>query len=357
MKGFTRDHKFIPMTDYKKVRKSRDQRAKTIGVRLARENNNVVGKALEKLRKTSDFEISPDHTWGYTETKPRLPTYGIGVAFAQDTKDINEKTHRFGKEGRGNRAFTTELGEDRLKEVLEDAKKEHLIFEFATVRDLIIDSQIITSTEKDRPVILKLTERERERYYLIAPRVDQSQLQKAVMAQVVRENIEFEKAVQEGKVREKTEPFPVGKRRPEGLGDQDVIEALQGKKELTRADLIAMQRQPRKARVPPDATKKELIKMLNGRFTELTGGDFVPATNFDFKNFKKEQVGQILEGSVEIPQTYYAIRNHKSGLIELRQKRFKPEFKRGREHPHDVIALARDLPELESMIKTIEASP
>jgi len=37
MKGFTRDHKFIPMTDYKKVtRKSRDQKAKTQGVRMKR---------------------------------------------------------------------------------------------------------------------------------------------------------------------------------------------------------------------------------------------------------------------------------------------------------------------------------
>jgi len=159
----------------------------------------------------------------------------------------------------------------------------------------------------------------------------------------------------ESLMRKKREPFAVGERRPSKLGDQDVIEAIQGKK-LTQADLIAMQRQPRKARVPPDATKKELIKMLDGRFTELTGGDFVPATNFDFKNFKKEQVGQILQGSVEIPKEYYAIRDQKSGLIELRQKRFKPEFKRGREHPHDVVAIARDLPELESMIKTIKGS-
>ncbi len=36
MKGFTRDHKFVPMTDYKKVRKSRDPEAKTQGVRLKR---------------------------------------------------------------------------------------------------------------------------------------------------------------------------------------------------------------------------------------------------------------------------------------------------------------------------------
>jgi len=39
VKGFTKDHKFIPMTDYKKVtRKSRDQKEKTQGVRMKKTN-------------------------------------------------------------------------------------------------------------------------------------------------------------------------------------------------------------------------------------------------------------------------------------------------------------------------------
>ena len=39
MKGFTKDKKFIPMTDYKKVtRKSRDPKAKTQGVRFKKTN-------------------------------------------------------------------------------------------------------------------------------------------------------------------------------------------------------------------------------------------------------------------------------------------------------------------------------
>jgi len=57
MKGFTRDKKFIPMTDYKKVtRKSRDTKTKTQGVRLARttvtklspitKDSKVVGKRI-----------------------------------------------------------------------------------------------------------------------------------------------------------------------------------------------------------------------------------------------------------------------------------------------------------------------
>jgi len=39
LKGFTKDHKFIPMTDYKKVtRKSRDPEVKTQGIRMKRRN-------------------------------------------------------------------------------------------------------------------------------------------------------------------------------------------------------------------------------------------------------------------------------------------------------------------------------
>jgi len=43
MKGFTKDDQFHPITDYKKgVRKSRDQSAKTEGVRKAREEYTVI---------------------------------------------------------------------------------------------------------------------------------------------------------------------------------------------------------------------------------------------------------------------------------------------------------------------------
>jgi len=40
MKGFTRDKKFVPMTDYKKVtRKSRDTKTKGVVIRKQRDNN------------------------------------------------------------------------------------------------------------------------------------------------------------------------------------------------------------------------------------------------------------------------------------------------------------------------------
>ena len=59
---------------------------------------------------------------------------------------------------------------------------------------------------------------------------------------------------------QKREPFPVGERRPENFGDQDVIDAVSGKK-LTQEDLIAMQRQPRKAL----SIHEDFIKNKQGR--------------------------------------------------------------------------------------------
>ena len=45
MKGFTRDHKFVPMTDYKKVTtKSRDQHAKTQGVKIRKARISIEQK-------------------------------------------------------------------------------------------------------------------------------------------------------------------------------------------------------------------------------------------------------------------------------------------------------------------------
>jgi len=70
MKGFTRDKKFIPMTDYKKVtRKSRDPKVKTQGVvirkksAIAEESNfDVAIKKLEKslLEGLNENQWSPD---------------------------------------------------------------------------------------------------------------------------------------------------------------------------------------------------------------------------------------------------------------------------------------------------------
>ncbi len=335
MKGFTRNNKFIPMTDYKKVtRKSRDQKAKTQGVRMKKTNVSSIkaGGTCFCGRTSVKGGLCPscrDNGVFFEKLKieqAQQNPKNVG-AMQRKAKTISiPKLHRVPQQEEGRVKFWAESSNGKTVSSLVQSK------DFADEMELRIalpDFETIT-VRGSKEIMDNLT-------------FDEF---------VDKTNMHLER---QHLMREKREPFPVGERRPTGLGDQDVIEAISGKK-TTQADLIAMQRQPRKARVPPDATKKELIKMLDGRFTELTGGDFVPATNFDFKNFKKEQVGQILEGSVEIPKEYYAIRDQKSGLIELRQKRFKPDFKRGREHPHDVIAIARDLPELESMIKTIKGS-
>jgi len=69
----------------------------------------------------------------------------------------------------------------------------------------------------------------------------------------------------EALMRKKREPFAVGERRPSKLGDQDVIEAISEKK-LTQADLIAMQRQPRKkGEISEEDFKRrqEIVRKLN----------------------------------------------------------------------------------------------
>ena len=76
MKGFTRDHKFIPITPYTKkgTRKSRDQNAKSEGVRLARIFQDDPD-AVEKLeRKLEELEKQKAYWKGL---KPLPRTYGI----------------------------------------------------------------------------------------------------------------------------------------------------------------------------------------------------------------------------------------------------------------------------------------
>ena len=59
MKGFTRDHKFVPMTDYKKVtRKSRDPKANTQGIKIERKARN--GK-LDTVPESVLFRVLSAH--------------------------------------------------------------------------------------------------------------------------------------------------------------------------------------------------------------------------------------------------------------------------------------------------------
>ncbi len=61
MKGFTRDHKFVPMTDYKKItRKSRDPNVKTQGVVIRKQRIVAEGRDTKKHIST-EFILAIDN--------------------------------------------------------------------------------------------------------------------------------------------------------------------------------------------------------------------------------------------------------------------------------------------------------
>jgi len=70
MKGFTRDNKFIPMTDYKKVtRKSRDQKEKTTGVRFRKLTKAQIKRFEEQTKQRKIIIDAHDK---------KFPPYHIG---------------------------------------------------------------------------------------------------------------------------------------------------------------------------------------------------------------------------------------------------------------------------------------
>jgi len=141
-------------TASQKVRDEEDKKNK--------KNPNLI--ALAKLQKNPKFKVSADHTYGYMDAELPLPNYVEGVAFAQNPRDSNGNLHRFGIDGEGAFRFSL-LGEDRLKEIVNDAKKAKLLEKFDTVRALISKSKVKVRTEADKPVIIILGKRR----YLVAP--------------------------------------------------------------------------------------------------------------------------------------------------------------------------------------------
>jgi len=80
MKGFTRNKKFVPMTDYKKVtRKSRDPEVKTQGVRLAR-----------KARETDSGEIPPEKIFDKNRLTKHDGRYFLVAEGYPDTLAVDE---------------------------------------------------------------------------------------------------------------------------------------------------------------------------------------------------------------------------------------------------------------------------
>ncbi len=85
MKGFTRDNKFVPMTDYKKVtRKSRDPKVKTQGVVIRKKSaiaeENSFDGAINKLEK-SLLEGLNEHEWSSDLQRLKDATWSVSVQY------------------------------------------------------------------------------------------------------------------------------------------------------------------------------------------------------------------------------------------------------------------------------------
>ncbi len=194
MKGFTRDNKFVPMTDYKKVtRKSRDPEVKIQGIKIERKARTL---AIPKLHRRIEAE-EPPRVKFWAESKN-----GTVIASLIQSNDF----------------------EDEM---------EIRVSGFPTMSDKF------------------------------AVRGHKSIMDQLSFDQFLdKVNLHLER---EALMRKKREPFPVGERRPTGLGDQDVIEAVSGKK-LTQTDLIAMQRATRKkGEISEEDFKRrqEIVRKLN----------------------------------------------------------------------------------------------
>jgi len=66
------------------------------------------------------------------------------------------------------------------------------------------------------------------------------------------------------------------------------------------------------------------------------------------RNTANEERNQPSDETVEY--TYYLRRDAVSGMLELRQTRFREQLKAGTSHPHDICAYARNKAEMEHMV-------
>jgi hypothetical protein len=85
MKGFTRNNKFVPITDYKKVtRKSRDPEVKTQGVVIRKKSaiaeENSFDVAIKKLEK-SLLEGLNEHEWSSDLQRLKDATWSVSVQY------------------------------------------------------------------------------------------------------------------------------------------------------------------------------------------------------------------------------------------------------------------------------------
>jgi len=134
MKGFTRDHKFHPISEYKKVtRKSRDQKEKTVGVRMKKQRGFLFVKDAEKNRGKNEravqdaFDVKTIQIWdGGNKVADRYTVivrddiFGMGENFDQfagnvSQRDINTGELAFSDKNFGKKLdFVPKIVRDRL---------------------------------------------------------------------------------------------------------------------------------------------------------------------------------------------------------------------------------------------------
>jgi hypothetical protein len=282
LKGFTKDHKFIPMTDYKKVtRKSRDQKAKTQGIRLAKNgldshqlmmtkfrqeearrdrfaspkwNSMTQAERLRALNKAGVFESAMGQKLQSREELSKLPYHEL-PHYAKT--DLGFHFFNLNKEGKPVRkARTVSIPKfHRVKE-----QEDGLVKFWAESSDSKTVASLVQSNKFPEEMEIRIS---LPNFESITVRGSKD----------ILDNFTFDEFLDKTKMhlereqlmREKREPFPVGERRPTGLGDQDVIEAISGKK-LTQTDLIAMQRATRKKGDLSDEDfqrRQEIVRKLN----------------------------------------------------------------------------------------------
>ena len=117
MKGFTRDHKFVPMTDYKKVtRKSRDQSTKSIGVKVERKKRNNSFKIGDVVKYWDDEKGKITYIRYDSKTQKPLQ-YKINGKFVQPDSIRKARTvtipklHRVPQQEEGRVKFWAEDGD------------------------------------------------------------------------------------------------------------------------------------------------------------------------------------------------------------------------------------------------------
>jgi len=121
MKGFTKDHKFVPMTDYKKVtRKSRDPEAKTQGVVIRK------ARTVTKLKKLPDvFSSNSNYSFQSDKGEISLSLDDFGWRWSGEDDQLNGFMARM--TGTGDKAWNKMITDFEKAKVTVDMLKPHLL--------------------------------------------------------------------------------------------------------------------------------------------------------------------------------------------------------------------------------------